>query len=460
MQFKEKRKSPLSVIFGLIVLLLIVGSAYLHLSPAFEKNKPNIIADSNIYWNLKSKIDITIEDESGIKYYKVIFNDGQKDIVLSQKVLEENKSNISFQISPPKLDMFYKGDNVTLRIEAIDNSKWNLLEGNKAVKTIAVNLDTKKPVANVISNSRYIQRGGSAVVVVKVKDVNLEDAYITFNEDVKFKLQPYYEKDYFVALVAWPMHIDEFNRVNLIAYDKANNKTITKVPFYIQKKNVKIDKIKLSKKFINNISASVLEQSFEETPGNTKDIFLYSNTVLREKNIQTIETVAKKAIDNDMVENFNIKAFKRLRGSKTVAKYGDYRHYFLDGEKINQAWHLGIDWASVKKAPIRVTNDGKVIFRDYLGLYGNSIIIDHGMGLSSLYAHTSSQLVEVGEEVTKNQKIANTGATGAVFGDHLHFGILIQGVEVNPIEWMDKNWIKVRITDILTNAKKQIDGNS
>ena len=86
------------------------------------------------------------------------------------------------------------------------------------------------------------------------------------------------------------------------------------------------------------------------------------------------------------------------------------------------------------------------------------MIVDHGLGLASLYAHTSSQDVEIGETVNRNQKISNTGATGAVFGDHLHFGILVQGVEVNPLEWMDKQWIKVRILDILNKTKKQIDG--
>ncbi len=159
-----------------------------------------------------------------------------------------------------------------------------------------------------------------------------------------------------------------------------------------------------------------------------------------------------------MVETFNIQPFKRLRGSKTVAGYAEKRHYYLNGEKIDEAWHLGIDWASVKKAPIRVSNTGTVIFNSYLGLYGNSIIIDHGIGLSSLYSHTSSQDIAIGDSVDKKQKIAKTGSTGAVFGDHLHFGILIQGIEVNPIEWMDRNWIKVRITDILKDAKKQIDG--
>ena len=458
MTFKKNKKSPVGLLIGLIFVVLIVGIAYLYLSPAFEQNKPTVESKNSIYWNLKSKVKIKINDDTGIKYYKITFKDGTKNIVLAQKVMNKSQKEIILDIEPPKLDMFYKGQNTVLEIEVVDNSKWNFLEGNKVVKEIDVMIDTKKPIANVIGNSRYIQRGGSGVVVVKVKDENLKDAYISFNDKKQFKLTPFYKEDYYVALIAWPMDISSFNRINLIVTDKAENKTITKVPFYIQKKNFKTDKIKLTEKFIKNVSANVLEQSFEPIPDNLKDIFVYSNTVLREKNIKTIEQTVSKNSSIDRIDSFDINAFKRLRGSKTVATYGEKRHYYLNGEKINEAWHLGIDWASVKKAPVRSSNEGIVIFKNYLGLYGNSIIIDHGMGLSTLYAHTSSQHVDFGEDIGKNKKIASTGSTGAVFGDHLHFGVLIQGVEVNPIEWMDKNWIKLRITDILNKAKKSIDG--
>lgn len=458
MVFKKNKKSPLALLLSLILVVVVVGIAYLYLSPAFEQNKPTIESKQSIYWNLKSKVQIKIKDDTGIKYYKITFKDGSKNIVLAQKVMESSQKEITLNIEPPKLDMFYKGQDTILEVEVVDNSKWNFLEGNKIIEKINVMIDTKKPIANVISNSRYIQRGGSGVVIVKVQDDNLEDAYISFNDTKKFKLIPFYKENYYIALIAWPMDISTFSRVNLMVIDKAENKTITKVPFYIQKKIVKQDNIQLTEKFIKNVSANVLEQSFEPVPEDMKEIFVYSNTVLRDKNIQTIEQSVTKNASIDRVDSFDINAFKRLRGSKTVAGYGDKRHYYLNGEKINEAWHLGIDWASVKKAPVRTSNEGKVIFKNYLGLYGNTIIIDHGMGLSTLYAHTSSQHVEVGENISKHKKIANTGSTGAVFGDHLHFGVLIQGVEVNPIEWMDNNWIKVRITDVIEKAKQSIDG--
>lgn len=458
MAFKKNRKSPLGFLVVVILFLIIIGVGYLYLSPAFEQNKPTVESKSSMYWNLQSKIKINIKDDTGIKYYKVTFKDGSKNIVLSQQVMENSEKDITISLEPPKLDIFYKGQATSLEIEVVDNSKWNFLEGNKIVKKINLTIDTQKPIANVLRNSRYIQRGGSGVVVVKVQDDNLKDAYISFNGIKNFPLTPFYKENYYVALIPWPIDITSFNGVNLIVTDKAENKTITKVPFYIQKKTIKNDTIQIKESFINNVSRRVLEQSFEKIPNNLKDIFVYSNTILREKNLKTIEEIVFNNYSNEIVESFDINPFRRLKGSKMVAGYGDKRHYYLNAIKINDAWHLGIDWASVKQAPIRTSNDGMVIFKNYLGLYGNSIIIDHGMGLSTLYAHTSIQNVEVGEYITKNTTIANTGSTGAVFGDHLHFGVLVQGIEVNPVEWMDKNWLKVRIFDVLNKSKQDIDG--
>ena len=109
-------------------------------------------------------------------------------------------------------------------------------------------------------------------------------------------------------------------------------------------------------------------------------------------------------------------------------------------------------------APIKSRNYGKVVFADYNGLYGNNLIISHGLGLYTLYGHCSSFNVGVGDEVHPGEKIANTGKTGYAMGDHLHFGVLVQGIEVRPQEWMDKHWIKLNISDIIKSAKKIIDG--
>ncbi|MCK5110014.1 MAG: M23 family metallopeptidase [Arcobacteraceae bacterium] len=452
-----KKNSFMKYIVGLIFILLFGAVGFVMVSPQFEQTEPNIVIEDEIYWNLKSKLEIQLSDASGIKYYKIVYNDGQKSIDLNNEVLTGKETDITLEIEPPKFDMFYKGNDVSLDIEVVDNSKWNYLNGNMATKKVRINLDIKKPTAQIIENSRYIRRGGSGIVIVKVEDENLQDAYISFNDKTKFDLVPFYKDSYFVSLIAWDVNIDKFKRINLIAIDKAGNKTITKIPFYIQALKVKKDIIKINSNFIESVSTTVLEQSGELIPIELPKRFIEQNKILREKNVNTLRTLAVKHMDRSKIDNFDIKRFKRLRGSKTAAGFAERRSYFYEGEKIDEAWHLGMDWASVRSAPIKLSNDGKVIFNEYLGIYGNTIVIDHQMGLFSLYAHTSSSHVEMGQMVKSKQKIANTGSTGAVMGDHLHFGILVQGIEVNPLEWMDKNWIKNNITKTITNAKKAID---
>ncbi len=456
-----KRSNPVKkYIYTFLILIVIGAGAFLSLSPMFEKDKPVIEIDNNIFWNLKDEIDLKLSDESGIKFYKVTFIDDQKKIELDSEILIEPKKEINLKIKPPKLDMFFKGKNVSIKVEAVDNSKWNFFEGNGISQTYQIKVDRKKPVANVISNTLAIRKGGSAVAIVEVRDENLKEAYITFNDEEKFKLTPFYKEGYFISLLAWPVTIEEFKRVNLVAIDKANNITKTKIPLYIRPLKIRNDKIKVSKGFIENVSATVLEQSGENTPETHKDVFLQTNNFIRATNIKKIKQVSVNSMEDTLTSNFKISPFKRLRGSKTFANFAERRHYYLDGEKIDQAWHLGIDWASFKQAPIYLSNPGKVIFNEYLGIYGNTIIVDHGIGLSSLYAHISSSNVSLGEELNKRAKLGNTGSTGAVFGDHLHFGMLVQGIEVNPSEWMDRNWIKSRITDIIREAKKTIDTKS
>jgi murein DD-endopeptidase MepM/ murein hydrolase activator NlpD len=86
-----------------------------------------------------------------------------------------------------------------------------------------------------------------------------------------------------------------------------------------------------------------------------------------------------------------------------------------------------------------------VIFAGDIGIYGNSVIIDHGMDLFSLYAHLSSIDVSAGDRVEKNDTLGFSGATGLAGGDHLHFAILLGGTYVEPLEWWDPLWVKTHV---------------
>jgi len=454
----RRQNNSLKKFLSLIVFISIVaGGVFIYFSPQFEKNKPKILFENSGFWNLKDGLKISLFDESGIKSYKVYYKTGTSEIVLANKNIGEKQNSVMFEIEKFTLDSNI--EKIKIAIEAVDNSMWNFLQGNKTYEEFDLTIDRKRPLANVLSNSYNIKRGGSATVVVEVNDKNLNKKYISFNNEYNFELIPFLKEGYYAAIVAWPIEVEDFDIVNLVAIDKAKNKTVTKVPFYIKDLKIKHDNIKISKNFINQVSIPVLKKSDYTIPSDDAEIFVKQNKELRAENIKTIRNESLKNMSRDLVSKYTIRPFKRLEGSKTFAGFAEKRQYFYDNKVIDNAWHLGMDWASIKHADIKTTNSGQVIFNDYLGIYGNTLIIDHQLGLQSLYAHTSKFSVQKGDIVKRNQKIANTGSTGAVFGDHLHFGVLVQGIEVNPLEWMDKNWIKSRVTNILDEAKQLISSS-
>lgn len=458
MKFTNNKLGLRALGIYLVLFVIVALGAFLFLSPTFERNAPKVAVENEIYWNLQKPIKVLISDDEDIKSYEILFVDGDKQIKLDTKVVKNEKGTLDLEVLPPHFDEMYKPVGGTLVVHAFDTSKWNFFKGNEVTKSAKIIIDKRSPIANVITNSYLLRQGGSGVIIVEINDDNLKDYYITFNDEEIFELFPFYKKGYYISIITWPIDMKEFKRVNLVAVDMANNKTVTKVPFYIKPFKEKIDDIKVSDEFVNSVSKHVLENSNVTVPTDTIEAFVKTNRELREKNVKTIREVVKKNLANSGKIPFDVKTFTRMTNAATFAQFGERRHYYYNDQKIDEAWHLGMDWASTKRADVIVTNPGKVIFKDYLGIYGDTIIVDHGLGVASLYAHTSSQNVEVNDEVKTGDKIANTGSTGAVFGDHLHFGMLVQGIEVNPNEWLDYEWIKVNLTKTINDAIKIIDG--
>ena len=148
-------------------------------------------------------------------------------------------------------------------------------------------------------------------------------------------------------------------------------------------------------------------------------------------------------------------AFAQLSNSKVEANFADYRTYTYKGEPVDSAYHLGYDLSVTKNYPVEAANAGKIAFAGPLGIYGNAVIIDHGLGLFSLYGHMSAIDVKVGDSVTRRQVLGKTGETGLAAGDHLHFGVYLDGLAVLPVEWWDQKWIDDNITRKLTGKSGQ-----
>ena len=452
---RRKNNSSFGVLF--VLVLIVAAGLYVYFSATFERVAPQIVLEnSNGYWNLKKPLKIKISDASGVHSYKIVMHTKDGDKTLQYEQLLNPEKELVLEVAPPRGSYTMKDKEIKLIVQAQDISKWNFLKGNLAQKAFTLKIDKKRPRVSIVSNSYKISRGGSALVVFKVDDENLDDIYILSNHNKHFKAEPFYKEGYYIALLAWPVKDNGF-KATVVATDAAGNVAKSYVPLYLKNKEYRLSKIKLSDKFLNGKIAE-LSDEFEETQGvdNKLERFKIINEDVRAKNEKLIHKITSK-VPTEMINDFKMKRMYPLKNGAVVAYFGDHRKYYYNGKFISDAYHLGLDMASHAMAPIKTQNGGVVVFADFNGLYGNMLALSHGLGLYTIYGHCSSFDVTQGEDVPPNTKIASTGKTGYAMGDHLHFGVLVQGIEVRPQEWMDKQWIKLNISDIIKSAKKIID---
>ncbi|WP_034345422.1 M23 family metallopeptidase [Deinococcus misasensis] len=122
-----------------------------------------------------------------------------------------------------------------------------------------------------------------------------------------------------------------------------------------------------------------------------------------------------------------VKATSAGFGSKRIYKAGDAVKY-----------HYGADFPAKVGTPVYAVNDGTVVIASKYEIRGNLILIDHGLGVQSLYFHQSKLLVKAGDQVKKGQKIGEVGNTGLSTGPHLHWEMRVRGEATNPLEWVGK----------------------
>lgn len=451
----KRNKSYSGIIFMIGFIALIGGVIFLYNAKMFERDLPVISVNNEGYWNLKAPLDINIDDENGVRSYKVTLQSGDETFTLANEQFGQPKMGIVLEAKAPKRAYRLKAKEVVITIEATDGSKWNFLGGNTAKVQMTLQVDKKRPFLTTVTNSYAIMKGGSALVIFKVNDDNLDEIKIETNFGKTFHPQPFYKEGYYASLVAWPVTENSF-RATVVASDKAGNVAKTSVPFRIRDKNYRISKIKLSDRFLNGKIAQLADE-FEEVDGVDDKIeqFKIINETVRAKNEELIHDITSKVSDS-LIKSLPIKPFYPLKNAQKVASFGDHRLYYYDGVKVSESYHLGLDLASVKMGKIQTQNPAVVVFSEENGLYGNMPILHHGMGLYTLYGHCSSLNVQSGDQVGSNSHIANTGMSGYAMGDHLHFGVLVQGIEVRPEEWMDKQWIRLNISEVMSNAKKII----
>jgi len=459
MRRRNSKKSGSKIIAGLVILGLLAAAGYIYTAPEFERVVPTVEGAENIFWNTTDPLKIHLRDNRALKHFELILNDGQNSLVVGQGDLKKDTKEQTLLVKFPKSNTLnQKAKHLQLKVMVNDDSLWNFFQGNKTVKTIDIKVDHKQPNVNVLANSYSITQGGAALVVFQANDANLDDVYIQVGEK-KFKVEPYKKEGYYVALLAWPFTEKTFN-AKIVATDKAMNKRVTHIPFYLKNHHYKTSWIRAKDKFIDGKITDLASSDPEYAHIDNKLEKLRAiNETMRQKNEAVIHSLSKN-VSSEMLNKWNIKKFYPLKNGAKVASFGDHRYYYYGSKdhKVSESYHLGYDLASTKMASIKTSNAGKVVFANENGIYGNMPMIDHGLGLYSLYGHCSQLLVKEGDEVNAGQTIAKTGTTGLALGDHLHFGLLVQGIEVRPIEWFDAGWIKTNVENVFKAADKIIYG--
>jgi len=325
---------------------------------------------------------------------------------------------------------------------------------SSASKDFQVRLEP--PRISVLSTKHYVNLGGSEMVVYKASPADvLSGVRVGELEYRGFPLQGA-APDVHVAFFAL-MHDQPLNtRIEAFARDEVGNEVKAGFVDNVFPKPFKKSRIPLDNKFINRVVPEILEHSPElkitvpaQDSPEMLQAFLRINGELRTINANEIAAMTAKTAPEKLWDG----PFVQLGNSQVEASFADHRTYLYEGKEVDQQTHLGFDLAVTAHVPVLAANNGIVLNASWLGIYGNCVIIDHGLGVQTLYGHLQSFDVKVGDKVTRGQQIGRSDSTGLAGGDHLHFTQLVGGRMVNPVEWWDAHWIADRIERKLREAR-------
>jgi len=322
-----------------------------------------------------------------------------------------------------------------------------------ASEDIQVRLE--RPRLAIVSTHHYVNHGGSEMVVYRATPADvMSGVRVGDVEYPGFAIGNGELKAAFFALL-WNQDLNA--PINAFARDEAGNESKATFVDNVFQKPQKKSRIELDDKFLNRVVPDIAEHSPElklAPPSEGSDMlpgFLRENGELRKLNADFIASFGRKTSPNRQWDG----PFVQMGNSKVESSFADHRTYFYKGKEVDQQVHLGFDLAVTEHVPVVAAGAGTVAYADWLGIYGNCVIIDHGQGVQSLYGHLMSFDIKAGDKVTRGQQIGRSDSTGLAGGDHLHFTMLVGGQMVNPVEWWDPHWIQDRVDRKLKEAGVQ-----
>jgi murein DD-endopeptidase MepM/ murein hydrolase activator NlpD len=443
----------------MLAVIAVAAAGIWFVAGRLEGETPTVTLEipSPYYIGKSTRLPIRLADaKSGLRHLKaVLVKDGQ-DIVLADTefpatgglaVPGSRSEEVQIAIDPAASKL--ADGKAILRVAVTDRSWRNWWHGNRCELEKEIVIDTQPPAIEVLTREHYLNQGGAGLLIYRVSEECPVNGVKVGTHFYPGQSGYYPDRGICIAFFALDPAQGPETEIALEATDRAGNLSRNRFSCHIRKKTFKKDKITISDDFIRQILPD-FQAFMPPMPGaSLKDKFLFINRDLRRMNYETITELTRKT---DPVMHWQGE-FTRLPNSAPRAGFADHRTYFYAGREIDQQDHLGVDLASLAHADVPAANAGVVTFAGGLGIYGQTVLIDHGFGIASMYSHLSQINVKPGEPVAKDQILGKTGSTGLAGGDHLHFSVLVHDTFVDPIEWWDSHWIKDNITSKLDALK-------
>ncbi|MFO7986150.1 MAG: M23 family metallopeptidase [Desulfatiglandaceae bacterium] len=455
---KNKRNTGLFLTIGLIVLVLGVLGWFL--ITIFESEKPVVqLAPLPEFLKGEQEFSLKASDmKRGLKSIKVSLKQGSREITAFEKEFPFkgfcnaegfHQFETAFTIDPSRLNLAQ--GRVDLQVRVRDYSRRNGGDGNLSRLDHKMTLDTIPPAIRAISRLHYVNVGGSGLVVYQTSSDSVKSGVYVNDRFFPGYPHPDSPEGRHVCYFGIPVPGQKKYNIHLWAEDKAGNQTQASFYCRVKKKRFHTDKINITDRFLDKIFP-YFAYYLKGMDAENIEKFLKINQELREKNNSTFFELRDRTTPERQWEG----VWLRLKNAAPMAGFGEKRTYYYDGKEVDRQIHLGVDLASLAHSQVQAANNGTVIFTGRVGIYGQTVVLDHGQGLASTYSHLSAINVEKGQKITKGDVVGTTGRTGLAAGDHLHFGVMVNGLFVNPIEWWDSHWIKDNVTrklDLLEEAK-------
>jgi murein DD-endopeptidase MepM/ murein hydrolase activator NlpD len=323
-----------------------------------------------------------------------------------------------------------------IQVTASDHSWLSALRrGSRVSQPVAV--DLTPPALDVLSRQHVVRVGGAECAVYRAGP----DAVLTVVEvgEARFPGTSglFADTTLRAALFAVPQDAPGVRPAVVVA-DAAGNRRSAVLDVRVTPRRFAEKTLSITDEFLARKVPELLAANGLDAGGDLLAGYLRVNRDLRGATEARVREICRESADRPLWEG----AFLRMPNAAPLSGFADRRTYVHDGKPIDHQTHLGFDLASLRGATVPAGNTGRVVFAGPLGIYGDTVILDHGLGLFSLYGHLSSIAVVPGAPVARGEPLGKTGETGLAAGDHLHFSVMIRGIHVDPTEWWDAHWIQ------------------